>query len=172
MPRNIRQPGDLRLVHGQVDNSPGSGTGGVLGGRQDISRELYDPAGHVERETLRENDARMIFANSVAEKLEGGKAAILRTDSREALQKSALSLGLRAFDANLIIAIVQDAARRGEIIATANAAFSLEARKRIEGTLQLMPGAQRWSEDAKGLAIIAVVLGVMLLFGLVVLIGP
>ncbi|MCA9294405.1 MAG: hypothetical protein KDA20_11390 [Phycisphaerales bacterium] len=50
----------------------------------------------------------------VADALEGGRAAILRPERRRELVANAQAMGLRPFDANLIIAIVQDGARRGE----------------------------------------------------------
>lgn len=60
------------------------------------------------------DDARQAFAVAVARSLEGGRAAILRPDARRSLTSQAGRLGLRPFDAALVIAIVQDAARRGE----------------------------------------------------------
>lgn len=59
-------------------------------------------------------DARWVFACRVATSLEGGRAAILRPEARDRLLTQASRLGLRQFDANLVIAIVQDSARCGE----------------------------------------------------------
>lgn len=59
-------------------------------------------------------DARWIMAVRVADALEGGKAAVLRPETRSRLVTSATRMGLRPFDANLVIAIVQDAARQGQ----------------------------------------------------------
>lgn len=59
-------------------------------------------------------DARAIFAVRVAELLEGGRAAMLTPENRRRLVDLGERIGLRAFDANLVIAIVQDGARRGE----------------------------------------------------------
>jgi hypothetical protein len=61
-----------------------------------------------------EIDPRWVLAVAAARMLEGGRAAILPNGSRERVLRLASSLGLRAFDAALVIAIVQDAARRGE----------------------------------------------------------
>lgn len=58
-------------------------------------------------------DARRILALTTAQALEGGRAAILRPDRRRLLVSAAGRLGLRPFEANLVIAIVQDGARRG-----------------------------------------------------------
>lgn len=59
-------------------------------------------------------DARWVLACRVSVQLEGGRAAILSSERRERLLVEAQRLGLRRFDANLIIAIVQDSARCGE----------------------------------------------------------
>jgi len=59
-------------------------------------------------------DARLVFALRVAERLEGGRAAILTPESRGRLMSLSERMGLAPFDASLVIAIVQDAARRGE----------------------------------------------------------
>lgn len=59
-------------------------------------------------------DVRSLFALDVAKAIDGGRAAILRPERRRELIAAAVGKGLREFDANLIIAIVQDAARRGE----------------------------------------------------------
>jgi hypothetical protein len=60
------------------------------------------------------DDVRWALAQQVQESLEGGRAALMRPESRRRLIDNAEKLGLRPFDANLVIAIVQDAARHGE----------------------------------------------------------
>ncbi len=64
-------------------------------------------------------DARWIFATRVASALEGGRTGLLRPERRRELVVKADELGLRAFDANLVIAIVQDAAREGRSLSPA-----------------------------------------------------
>ncbi len=59
-------------------------------------------------------DARWAFAVRVADTLEGGRLAMLRPERRRRLVTQARRAGLRDFDTNLVIAIVQDAARCGE----------------------------------------------------------
>jgi hypothetical protein len=76
--------------------------------RQRIARENTSAA------MLAPDDARWMFAQEVASRLEGGRAALLRPADRRELVEVAGKLGVRAFDANLVIALVQDAARRGE----------------------------------------------------------
>lgn len=58
-------------------------------------------------------DARWVFALQVAQALEGGRAAILNPDRRRQLVRAATKLGFREFDANLLIAVVQDGRRSG-----------------------------------------------------------
>ena len=65
---------------------------------------------------LAAEDARVVFAIDVERSLEGGRAAALRPERRERLVAGAVKRGMRPFDANLVIAIVQDAARRGETL--------------------------------------------------------
>ena len=62
---------------------------------------------------LSDLDARRVLSLRAAESLEGGRAALLRPERRRRLVELATRLGLRPFDANLVIAIVQDGARRG-----------------------------------------------------------
>lgn len=62
---------------------------------------------------LTEDDARWIFAQRVQGALQGGRAAILPPSTRQELVSSAVRAGLRPFDANLVIAIVQDDVRSG-----------------------------------------------------------
>ena len=63
---------------------------------------------------LSPDDARWILAAQAAATLEGGRLAMLRPERRRALVALATRIGLRPFDASLVIAIVQDAARCGE----------------------------------------------------------
>lgn len=59
-------------------------------------------------------DVRRMFALRASQMLEGGRAAIMPPESRRMLVGDARRFGLRAFEANLIIAVVQDSTRRGE----------------------------------------------------------
>lgn len=65
--------------------------------------------------TITAGDPRWVFAARVASQLEGGRSGVLRPERRERLMRTAKLLGLRAFDASLVIALVQDSARRGEV---------------------------------------------------------
>ncbi|MBL8964686.1 MAG: hypothetical protein KF787_02305 [Phycisphaeraceae bacterium] len=64
-----------------------------------------------EASRLEDDDVRWVFAQQVREALEGGRAAILTPDRRRDLVAAGVRQGLRPFDANLVIAIVQDQAR-------------------------------------------------------------
>jgi hypothetical protein len=59
-------------------------------------------------------DPRWVLAVAAAAALEGGRGAVLVPERRRRLMRLSASLGVRAFDASLVLAIVQDAARRGE----------------------------------------------------------
>ena len=95
----------LRLV-----NTPVAGTDHALPPRH--ARRAVAAANR--RAAVASDDARWAIAAAAAAALEGGAAAVLRPERRHRLVKMAVALGLRPFDANLIIAIVQDAARTGE----------------------------------------------------------
>jgi hypothetical protein len=62
---------------------------------------------------MRPDDARWVLALKVSQALEGGRAAILTPERRQALLTHGRRIGLRDFDANLLIAIVQDGKRSG-----------------------------------------------------------
>ena len=122
-------------------------------------------------------DARVIFATRVQQSLEGGKAAILRTDRRRALMTLSSELRLRAFDANLIIALVQDAARRGEVVASVSSTQSpthvkqlIEADEAKEILAMMAPA--RKDTTTRDRIILAIVLALAILVGLVALVGP
>gem|GEM_PF-6657509 len=90
--------------------------------RERITRETVHAASLITG--LSAADARVIFATQVQDCLEGGRAAILRPQRREELLALSHRMGFRPFDANLIIALVQDAARRGEVLAHVASAHS------------------------------------------------
>lgn len=83
-------------------------------------------------------DPRWAFAARVATHLEGGHAAILRPERRERLLRLAAHLRLRPFDAALIIAMVQDTARRGEA-APGHAPLSPQLADRLAEALPDIP---------------------------------
>ena len=88
----------LRLV-GRAEPTPGAIPGAIPGAQPPIGQPLTQAT-----------DPRWVLAVRVAEALEG---PILRPEKRERLLRLARVMGLRSFDANLVIAIVQDQARRG-----------------------------------------------------------
>lgn len=70
-------------------------------------------------------DPRWLLALQTAHSIEGGRAAVLPPEARARLVALGTRLGLRPFDANLVIAIVQDGARSGE------GALDVGARSRL-----------------------------------------
>lgn len=108
--RTPRPPG-LRLVRGE--SSPEVAARHSKAQREKLARQVT--AENRQAATLSNSDARRIMAQTVAENLEGGRAGILIPERRRALISAAQRLGMRQFDANLIIAIVQDRFRRGLI---------------------------------------------------------
>lgn len=76
-------------------------------------------------------DARWVFAVQVAREIElsgAPSAGVLAPERRRNLVRLATRLGLRQFDANLVIAIVQDGSRTGE---GASAGLSREVNDRL-----------------------------------------
>ena len=66
--------------------------------------------------TISVYDARWIFAVDIAASLVGGRAAVLPAKARKRLLARAAGMGMRPFDANLVIAVVQDAQREGRAL--------------------------------------------------------
>ncbi len=116
MARPFRQPPNLRLI-----NPPaGPGESRTADGRSasdDRASRSAAPASVVT--PLRHDDPRWVLAAHAQLALEGGRAAILSPDRRRRLMALARRTGLRPFDAALVIAIVQDAARSGQEFARA-----------------------------------------------------
>lgn len=81
-------------------------------------------------------DARWVLASRVHEAIEGGAAGVLRPESRSRLLDLGRRLGLRPFDTNLIIAIVQDLAR----------CAGSEPRSEMLQRLAMIPGAHHQVE--------------------------
>lgn len=83
-------------------------------------REVRVAARSIAREnrrasSLTPDEARRILAVRIGELLQGGRAAILTPEHRARAVRLARLLGVRDFDTHLVIALVQDRARRGEI---------------------------------------------------------
>jgi len=108
-PRSVAIPA-LRLVNildaGAHPPLPSSDAVGRA--RRQIAAENHSAS------SLSVDDARWAFAVTVSQSLEGGRTAALPPASRDRLLKVATRMGMRPFDANLVIAIVQDGARSGE----------------------------------------------------------
>ena len=107
-------------------------------------------------------DARWVLAVRTAEWLQGGRAAILTPEHRRRIVSLAARIGLRPFDASLIIAIVQDAVRSGQEPLGRDA----------EGRLALVrPAASEPAVPAAALLLASVAIGLVLWSGLVAWLG-
>lgn len=84
--------------------------------RRAVAQENH--AAHRTAQVLPETDLRMVFAVNVARSLQGGRAAILTPERRRGLVTAAETMGLKPFAANLVIAMVQHAAREGEDVSS------------------------------------------------------
>jgi len=82
--------------------------------RRDARARLAIADENTAASALDAHDARRLLAARVAESLEGGRSAILTPLRRKRVLRLAHMLGVRDFDAHLVIAIVQESARRGE----------------------------------------------------------
>jgi hypothetical protein len=92
---------------------------------------------------LNPNDARWVLAIRAAHALEGAQ---LRPERREKLVRLATTLGMRPFDANLVIALVQDRARRGEITTTRGAGLPDD----IADALAMVPSVESRRSQERG----------------------
>lgn len=160
----------LRLV-GRDEPAPGRTTDGerprplsAVNARRDVARENHAAA----VSSITEQDVRLLFAGEVKQCVEGGRAAILRPERRRALFERADALGLRAFDANLVIAIVQEAARRGEDV-TIPERGPRSGRANLQVLAELLPKEPKPSgrDEVIRFALIAVGLAVCILAGLI-----
>ncbi|MEM6458057.1 MAG: hypothetical protein AAF710_01555 [Planctomycetota bacterium] len=95
-------------------------------------------------------DPRWVLAVRTAEQLEG---SVLTPEKRERLLRLGRGFGLGVFDANLVIAIVQDQARRGHAPAYCPAA--------AEPQLRLVPPPRptRWMTGPRTLLIAGIIAG-------------
>lgn len=101
------------------ERNTGRRVGASVSARSDIGRatEPEIGAGSAAAQNAAAQNAAALFASVVASRVEGGRAGIVRPAVRRDLMRAAGLAGLRAFDATLIIALVQDRARRGESLA-------------------------------------------------------
>lgn len=79
----------------------------------------------------RPEDPRWVLALQAHTKLEGGRIGAISPEHRESLVGMGRTLGLRPFDVQLIIAIVQDNARQGFDTLSASAAQRLSCVHRV-----------------------------------------
>lgn len=84
--------------------------------RQAVAQEMLLARESARTPAFNPADARWTLASETQRALQG---AVLAYEDRRRLLALANKLGVRAFDANLILAIVQDRARRGETLESA-----------------------------------------------------
>jgi hypothetical protein len=135
------------------------GRPGVLRSRKlAVAEEMLRAREATQSRALDPMDPRWMLACATRDSLQG---AVLTYESRRKLMRLAQRVGIRAFDANLIVAIVQDRARRGEPIESAAEALSVIPR----------PAARRASVTAWvwGAAILVAVLVDAVLIGWLIL---
>ena len=152
----------LCLAGDHPSQSPGPST---RQDRRDIARENHAAS------SLDPADVRWELASRVQHSLEGGNAAILRPERRRELIAAAVGRGMRPFDANLVIAIVQDAARRGECVSPRKGAGPSRATPNFAAVLDLVRKAEPADDDRTGVMMAAVAVGLVIVMALIVLLG-
>lgn len=153
----------LRLVNAERGDGATSSPVGNAPVTRAAAARRWEASARVELENraaaaLTADDARWALAARTAADLEGGAAAILRPERRRALVAMGGHLGLKPFDTNLVIAIVQDAARSGE----------QPLGPRARGLLQMVrPPEQRAEAPVWPQMMVAAALGATLLWLLI-----
>lgn len=154
MNARVAAPSSLRIVHsGDAPPATALRRGDALRrARTQVAAENHASAG------LSLDDARWAFAASVAQSLQGGRAGILPPATRQRLLGMGERLGLRPFDASLVIAIVQDGARSGE----GALGPPVEGRLRMVRPARRAEGSRPWVRVAASGALAMVMLAAMI----------
>ncbi len=106
---------------------------------RDVIREMRKASMN---QAVSADDPRWVLATKTRQELQG---PAINPDKRAKLLSLATKLGIRAFDANLVIAIVQDEARRGELPLSVTApAPKLLDRLTIIPPVKKQPHNQSW----------------------------
>jgi hypothetical protein len=111
------------------------------------------------------DDAREAFAILVEEAIEGGKAAIIRPEVRRELVLAGEAKGLRPFEAQLTIAMVQDAARHGEVVRRVPAKGALATGSNAVGSAG---HARSTGRNLTSQLVLAILMGMVIFAALVV----
>jgi hypothetical protein len=117
--------------------------------RQAVAQEMLDARETARNRGFDPNDARWKLAQETQGALQG---TVLAFEDRRTLLALAQRLGIRSFDANLIVAIVQDRARRGEPLESAAATIAIIPAP----TASVTTRARRWFTN--NIALIAAVI--------------
>lgn len=129
---------------------PADGAGAESAAAARIRRE------NIQASQVAASDPRWLLAVQVAMALEGGRAAIMPPEQRTRLLRVANKMGIGGFDANLVIAIVQDAARHGEPTLAPETMSRLTLVRRSDGT-EVPSRRSMWAMLAVGASLGAIV---------------
>lgn len=134
-PQTPKRPGALRLVDA-----------GTLHGRHAPAQaDRLDSGGAHASAIIEPADPRWVLAVEVARNIQGGRAAILTPERRARTMTFARQLGLRPFDASLVIAIIQDSARTGARSLGAGMPPDVQSRLSLVGGAQpIEPETAHW----------------------------
>lgn len=153
--------GDLPSESGATHDAPGPLIAAppaperVRAAAREVARENAYAA------SLSASEAREILTLRVTELLQGGRAAILTPERRARAIRIARMLGVRDFDAHLVIAVVQDRARRGEIAISGAASSGSSPKADRELLLTSRGTIMALQVAAAALLACAMLLGVM-----------
>jgi hypothetical protein len=109
----------------RLDERPRPDARGERVYRHAVAQEMLSARESARNRSLDPADPRWKFALETQQALQG---AVLSFEDRRRLLSLAQRTGIRAFDANLIIALVQDRARRGEPVEHAAATIAIVPR--------------------------------------------
>lgn len=117
----------------RLDERPRPDARGERVYRQAVAQEMLSARESARNRSLDPTDPRWKFALETQQALQG---AVLSFEDRRQLLSLAQRTGIRAFDANLIIALVQDRARRGEPLEHAAATIAIVPKPEGGATLR------------------------------------
>lgn len=116
-----------------------------------VAEEMLRAREATVRRAVDPEDPRWMLALATHQSLQG---SMLAFEDRRKVLLLAQRIGIRPFDANLIVAIVQDRARRGEPLEEVAEAIGVvplpPAKPRPRGIRAAWSGVERWKDNASG----------------------